>query len=104
MSSKRRGTSPALPRWHGITIIERAATCPRGAVTTIKVAIKTTFFRGRAIKQNKAVSTLDPVSEPTKTTSVKILDEMGNKAKEKLPNFKAAKCMYTINKLVVYLA
>ena len=43
-------------------------------------------FRGRASKQNKAVLTLDPAPEPTKTTSVKILDEMGNEAKEKLPN------------------
>ena len=43
-------------------------------------------FRGRASKQNKAVLTLDPAPEPTKTTSVKILDEMGNEVKEKLPN------------------
>ena len=46
------------------------------------------FFRGHASKQNKAVLTLDPVPEPTKTTSVKILDKMGNEAKEKLPNFR----------------
>ena len=32
-------------------------------------------FRGRASKQNKAALTLDPAPEPTKTTSVKILDE-----------------------------
>ena len=31
---------------------------------------------------------LDPEPEPTKTTSVKILDNMGNKAKERLPNFR----------------
>ena len=30
---------------------------------------------------------LDPVLEPTKTTSNKILEQMGNEAKEKLPNF-----------------
>ena len=46
------------------------------------------FFRGRAIRQNKAVLVLGPVSEPTKTTSGKIVDKMGNKAKEKLPNFR----------------
>ena len=45
-------------------------------------------FRGRASKQNKAVLTLDPVPEPTKTTSVKISDEMGNEEKEKLLNFR----------------
>merc|ERR1711966_25886 len=41
---------------------------------------------GRASKQNKAVLTLDPAPEPTNTTSLKILDEMGNEVKEKLPN------------------
>ena len=45
------------------------------------------FFRGRASRRNKAVLTLDPAPEPTKTTSVKILDDMDNIAKEKLPNF-----------------
>ena len=46
------------------------------------------IFHDRASKQNKAVLTIDPLPEPTKTTSVKILDEMGNKAKEKLLNFR----------------
>ena len=46
------------------------------------------FFRGRASRQNKAVLTLDPAPGPTKTTSVKILDDMGSKAKDKLPNFR----------------
>ena len=32
--------------------------------------------------------TLDLAPEPTKTTSVKILDNMDNKAKEKLPIFR----------------
>ena len=50
--------------------------------------MKQLFFRSRARKQNKEVLTLNPVQEPTKTTSVKILDDMGNKAKEKLPNFR----------------
>ena len=39
-------------------------------------------------KRNKAVLTLDPVPEPTNTTSVKILDDMCNQAKERLPNFR----------------
>ena len=37
--------------------------------------------RGLASKQNKAVLTLDPASEPTKTSSVKILEEMDNRVK-----------------------
>ena len=32
--------------------------------------------------------TLDPAPEPTKTTFVKILDKMGNEAKEKLQNIR----------------
>ena len=43
-------------------------------------------FRGCTSKQNKVVLTLDPAPKPTKTTSVNIIDEMGNEAKEKLPN------------------
>ena len=31
---------------------------------------------------------LEPAPEPTKTTSVKILDDMSNEVKEKLPNFR----------------
>ena len=46
------------------------------------------FFRGHASRRNKAVLTLDPAPEPTNTTSVKILDDMDNMAKEKLPNFR----------------
>ena len=45
------------------------------------------FFRGRASKRNKAVLTLDPVPEPANTTSVKILIDMGNEAKERLPKY-----------------
>jgi hypothetical protein len=45
-------------------------------------------FRGPASKQSKAVLTLEPAPEPTNTTSVKILDEMENEVKEKLPNFR----------------
>ena len=45
-------------------------------------------FRGPASKQSKAVLKLEPAPEPTKTTSVKILDEMENEVKEKLPNFR----------------
>ena len=51
------------------------------------MAIKT-ISRDRASKQNKAGLKLDPVQEPIKTTSVKILDKMGNGRKEKLPNFR----------------
>ena len=44
------------------------------------------IFRCRANKQSKAILTLDPASEPTKITSVDILDEMDKAVKEKLPN------------------
>ena len=45
-------------------------------------------FRGQPSKQSKAVLKFEPAPEPTGTTSVKILDEMNNEVKEKLPNFR----------------
>ena len=45
-------------------------------------------FRDCACKQSKVVLTLDPVPEATKMTSVKILENMDNKVKEKLPNYR----------------
>ena len=45
-------------------------------------------FRGQNSKQSKAVLKFEPAPEPTGTTSVKILDEMNNEVKEKLPNFR----------------
>ena len=50
------------------------------------MAIETHFPRPR--EQAKAVLTLDPVPELAETASVKVLDNVGNKAKEKLPNFR----------------
>ena len=44
-------------------------------------------FRGRA-NNNKAILTLDPAPEPTKTTSVKLKDDMDNEIKERIPNFR----------------
>ena len=44
------------------------------------------YFRGRTSKQSKEVLALDPAPEPTKITSVKILDEMDKEVKEKLPS------------------
>ena len=79
-SLKRRGTRPTPPRWHEITILEKAVNdTPKR---------RGNFSRGRASKQNKAVWILDPVPETTKTTFVKILDEMDNEAKKKLLNFR----------------
>ena len=82
-SSKLLRTGLAPQRWHEM-IIERAATSLRGAETTIKVAIETISV---AALVSKAL-TLDPVPEPAKTTFVKILDDMDNKVKEKLPNYR----------------
>ena len=44
-------------------------------------------FRGPANKQSNAILKLEPSPEPTKTASVKILDDGDNKVKEKLPNY-----------------
>jgi len=45
-------------------------------------------FRGTSSKKSKAILNLDPVEEPLKTTSIKIMDSMDNEVKVKLPNFR----------------
>ena len=45
-------------------------------------------FNGPPSKQRKAILILDQVEEPTNTTSIKVLDNMDNEVKDKLPNFR----------------
>ena len=75
-SLKRRGTSPAPPRWHEIMISNRKGGDKPKRCGNHNQGGNRNNFRGYASKQSKEDLMLDPAPDPTKITSVEILDEM----------------------------